>query len=173
MREYLGPVFYLAPLAIVLIFVASALAVHFRGKKRHKFGRQLTDHSTFMAPYNSLIYLFSAVKNTPVLKLEDFPELKPLTDHWEIIRDEALELIAGGHIAAAEKHNDIAFNSFFKRGWRRFYLKWYDDFLPSAKESCRRRWSWCSRFRRCMRRCLRCFRHIANWASIAIRLRDR
>ena len=42
----------ITPKFIVLwVFLASALYVHFRGKVRHKFARQLTDHSTFMAPY--------------------------------------------------------------------------------------------------------------------------
>ena len=29
-----------------------------------------------------------------------------------------------------------AFYSFFKSGWKRFYLKWYDEFLPSARRLC-------------------------------------
>lgn len=121
---------------LLCAWFACACIIHFRGKRRHKFKRQLTDHSTFMAPYNSLIYLFSAVKNDPILDLNDFPELKPLHDNWQTIRDEARQLYEAGHIVSAEKRNDLAFNAFFKRGWRRFYLKWYDDFLPSAKEIC-------------------------------------
>ena len=27
-------------------------------------------------------------------------------------------------------------HAFFKSGWKRFYLKWYDDFLPSARTLC-------------------------------------
>jgi beta-hydroxylase len=34
--------------------------VHFRGKVRLGFWRQVSDHSTIMAPYNVLMYLFSA-----------------------------------------------------------------------------------------------------------------
>jgi beta-hydroxylase len=136
MNKTLETVLYLIPLVIVAIWIASAMYVHFRGIKRHKFTRQLTDHSTFMAPYNSLIYLFSKISNKPILDLNEIPELKVLTENWETIRDEAKRLYEAGHIAAAEKHNDLAFNSFFKRGWKRFYLKWYDDFLPSAKEIC-------------------------------------
>ncbi len=34
------------------------------------------------------------------------------------------------------KNNDWGFYSFFKSGWKRFYLKWYDDFLPSARTLC-------------------------------------
>ena len=46
--------------------------------------------------------------------------------------DEALKLYDEGYIRVALDNNDIGFNSFFKRGWKRFYLKWYGDFLPSA-----------------------------------------
>ena len=57
-----------APQFLVLwAFIGSALAVHFRGKVRLGFFRQLTDHSTLMAPYNVLMYLFSAVPNRPIL----------------------------------------------------------------------------------------------------------
>jgi beta-hydroxylase len=125
-------------LCVVGMFVGAGAYVHFRGKVRHKLRRQITDHSTFMAPYNALIYLFSGVPNTPVQKIEDFPELKPLRDNWQMIRDEAMRLDEDGHIRKSEKHNDIAFGSFFRRGWKRFYLKWYDDFLPSARELCPR-----------------------------------
>jgi beta-hydroxylase len=120
----------------LVVWLICALLIHFRGKRRHKFKRQFTDHSTFMAPYNALIYLCSAVKNDPILKIDDFPELKPLRENWETIREEARRLYEAGHINSPEKRNDLAFNAFFKRGWRRFYLKWYDDFLPSAKEIC-------------------------------------
>jgi beta-hydroxylase len=123
-------------LCVVGMFIGAGAYVHFRGKVRHKLRRQITDHSTFMAPYNALIYLFSGVPNTPVQKIEDFPELKPLRDNWQMIRDEAMRLDEDGHIRKSEKRNDIAFGSFFRRGWKRFYLKWYDDFLPSAKELC-------------------------------------
>ena len=127
----------MTPKFIVLwVFIASALYVHFRGKVRHKFTRQLTDHSTFMAPYNALIYLFSAVSNKPVLEEKDFPELDSLKRNWETIREEAKKLYAGGHIQTSKSYNDLAFNTFFKRGWKRFYLKWYGDFFPSAMDLC-------------------------------------
>lgn len=121
---------------VVYALAASALYVHFRGKVRHKFARQLTDHSTFMAPYNAMIYLFSAVRNKPVLDVKDFPDLDPLQTNWETIRDEARKLYEGGHIQISKTYNDLAFNTFFKRGWKRFYLKWYGDFFPSARDLC-------------------------------------
>jgi beta-hydroxylase len=82
------------------------------------------------------MYAGSAVPNKPVISVEQFPELKPLSENWEIIRDEAVRLFDEGFIRAAAKNNDWGFYSFFKSGWKRFYLKWYDDFLPSANTLC-------------------------------------
>lgn len=123
-------------LVILYALVASTLYVHFRGKQRLRFARQLGDHSTYLAPYNVLMYAGSAVPNTPVIPVEQFPELKKLSDNWETIRDEATRLFDEGFIRAAAKNNDWGFYSFFKSGWKRFYLKWYDDFLPSARTLC-------------------------------------
>src|SRR5882724_11975980 len=126
-----------APQFIALyLFVASAAYVHFRGRERLRVGRQIGDHSTIMAPYNCLMYMFSGVPNQPVLSTEKFPELKVLRDNWQTIRQEALQLFDEGYIRAAAKNNDWGFYSFFKSGWKRFYLKWYDDFLPSARTLC-------------------------------------
>jgi beta-hydroxylase len=127
----------LAPQFIVFYcFVASVLAVHFRGRVRLGFGRQLTDHSTFTAPYNVLMYLFSAVPNRPLLSPTVVPELAALRDNWQTIREEALRLFDEGRIKASDGYNDWGFNSFFRSGWKRFYLKWYEDALPSAKRMC-------------------------------------
>lgn len=122
--------------SILGLWVASALYVHFRGKVKLKFMRQLGDHSTFMAPYNAFVYLFSRISNKPILDTSDFPELLTLRNNWRTIRDEAMRLYEEGHIKKSETHSDLAFNSFFKRGWKRFYLKWYDDVMPSAEELC-------------------------------------
>jgi beta-hydroxylase len=121
---------------ILYMFVGSATYVHFRGSVRHKFYRQITDHSTFLAPYNCILYFFSSVPNRPFVDVELFPELQPLADNWQTMRDEALQLFDEGHIRAAAKLNDVGFNSFFRRGWKRFYVKWYNDPLPSAAALC-------------------------------------
>ena len=118
------------------ILIGATIYVHFRGKQRLRFARQLGDHSTYLAPYNVLMYAGSAVPNTPVIPVEQFPELKKLTDSWQEIREEAVRLFDEGFIRAAAANNDWGFYSFFKSGWKRFYLKWYDDFLPSARTLC-------------------------------------
>ena len=116
----------------VSLFLASAVYVLKRGKVRHRWSRELTSHSTFLAPVNSIMYLSSAVANQPILDVEAFPELAPLKAHWREIRDEAKALYEQGEVKATETLEDIGFNSFFRRGWKRFYLKWYGASLPSA-----------------------------------------
>ncbi len=47
----------LAPqLVCIYVLAACAIYVHFRGRQRLRIGRQLGDHSTFLAPYNVLMY---------------------------------------------------------------------------------------------------------------------
>src|SRR5512142_2926715 len=98
----------LAPKFVVLyVFIASAVYVHYRGRVRHGFFRQLTDHSSLMAPYNALMYLFSAVPNRPYVDVARFPELAPLALHWKAIRAEAQALFDHGRIRAAGTYNDL------------------------------------------------------------------
>jgi beta-hydroxylase len=124
--------------AVASFYFLSILHIHFRGKVRLPFGRQLFDHSSFMAPINLFIHLFSKVPARPYFALADFRELAPLAQHWEVIRAEAQHLLALQKIKAAEKNDDAGFNSFFKNGWKRFYLKWYDASHPSAERLCPR-----------------------------------
>lgn len=128
--------FFAPQLLVLYCFAIAAMIVHFRGRVRLGFFRQLTDHSTLLAPYNVLMYWFSAVPSAPVLPSASIPELAKLRDNWRMIREEALALNDQGRIKAADKYNDFGFNSFFRTGWKRFYLKWYDEPLPSAKAAC-------------------------------------
>jgi len=119
-------------------WLGSSTWVHFRGRERLPFMRQIADHSTLLAPYNAFVYLCSAVPNRPMQDVATFPELTPLREHWRVIRDEAVSVYESGDAKTATAHDDLAFNSFFKRDWRRFYLKWYADYLPSARARCPR-----------------------------------
>ncbi|WP_144153147.1 aspartyl/asparaginyl beta-hydroxylase domain-containing protein [Paraburkholderia sp. BCC1885] len=124
---------------ILLLFVFCAVFMHWRGRVRHgSFFRQLTDHSTLTAPLNCFAYLFSSVPNTPYISPQHFPELALLKSEWRVFREEALALAEASRIRAAGAYNDIGFNSFFRTGWRRFYLKWYDHPHPSAQALCPR-----------------------------------
>jgi len=123
-------------LALFALFVLCVLLVHLRGRVRLRFDRQLVDHSAVFAPYNLLMYAFSAVPARPILDRRGFPQLDLLQANWEAIRDEALQLFDEGHIRTAAKNDDASFNSFFKQGWKRFYLKWYGEPLASAEALC-------------------------------------
>lgn len=121
---------------ILLIFIGTVTYVHFRGKVRFSFWRQLIDHSALMAPINTFIYLFSKVPATPYLPVSTFPEIETVTNNWPMILEEARHLQEQQQIQAAQNNNDAGFNSFFKTGWKRFYLKWYNASHPSAASLC-------------------------------------
>jgi beta-hydroxylase len=124
---------------LIALFVGPVLFVHFRGRVRHSFFRkQLTDHSALFAPYNVLVYLFSAVPVRPFLERDRFPQLAPLRDNWRSIREEALQLFDQGYVSTGVRHEDAGFSTFFKRGWKRFHLKWYGQPLNSARTLCPR-----------------------------------
>ncbi len=120
---------------VLLIFVASALFIHWRGRERFELKRAL-DFTVLLAPVNALMLLFSRAPTSAYLDPKRFPEVQALQDHWQQIRDEALQLNAAGAIKAADGYTDIGFNSFFRTGWTRFYLSWYGREMPSAQEQC-------------------------------------
>ncbi len=123
---------------IFALLVMPGIYVHLRGRVRLRPWRQMTDHSMYLAPINVLLYACSRVSAKPYAPLAEFPELAPLAAGWQDIRAEALALREAQRIRASDQYNDVGFNSFFRRGWKRFYLKWYDDAHPSARELCPR-----------------------------------
>ena len=123
---------------VVYVYVAAVGFVHFRSRVRLRFGRQLSEHSGLFAPYNTLMYLFSAVPTRPILDVERFGELRPLRDNWKVLREEAVALFDAGEIRRSDRHDDLIFLAFHKRGWKRFYLKWYDSPMRSARALCPR-----------------------------------
>jgi len=123
---------------VVATWLAAGAYVHYRGKVRHPLSRQISDHSTVLAPVNCFMYFFSGVPNRPYVERARLPELDRVRDNWMVIRDEARALYEAGHIRGTERYEDAAFNSFIKKGWKRFHLKWYGESLPSAKALCPR-----------------------------------
>jgi beta-hydroxylase len=123
---------------ILAIFLASAAYANLRGRVRFGWLRALTDYTVLLAPLNAVLYAASQVQPRPFLDAQRFAALDVLRANWRLIRDEALALNESGHIRAAAAYNDIGFNSFFRTGWTRFYLKWYGAELPSARSLCPR-----------------------------------
>jgi beta-hydroxylase len=121
---------------VIGFYFLSVLHVHFRGKVRLPFRRQLFDQSSFMAPINVFMHMFSRVPRTPFVPVAEFGELTQLQQNWRVIRAEAENLLALEKLKAAEKYDDAGFNSSLENGWERFYLKWYDAIHPSAQRLC-------------------------------------
>jgi beta-hydroxylase len=124
-------------LIILGIFIVCAFYVQTRGVVPHdNITRRFTDHANLLAPINCLFYLFSREKNSAYVDVNNYPELKILQDNWQMIRDEAINLNNAAHIKISTDLDDLGFNSFFRTGWKRFYLKWYGSNLNSAEQLC-------------------------------------
>lgn len=123
-------------LVILFVYVISIMHMHYRGRVRLPVLRQVLTHTNYLAPYNLLVNLFSKLPTAPIIETDLIDDLAILRNNWEVIRDEALSLSEDGEIKAADGLNDAGFNSFFRHGWTRFYLKWYGDPLPSAVRKC-------------------------------------
>jgi beta-hydroxylase len=122
---------------VIIFYVYSILYIHLRGQEKLKFRRQLFQHTSILAPLNVIFYIFSAVPRTPFIDLKYFPELEVIKKNWETISLEAINLFERQLITSdSERHDDAGFHTFFKKGWRRFYIKWYGDYHESAKLLC-------------------------------------
>ncbi len=122
-------------LAIYLIAIAN---MHYRGSVRFPWSRQILTHTNYLSPYNLLMNLASRLPNKPILSVDDIEGLELLRNNWKVLREEVMGLAEEGKITSSTGLNDAGFNSFFRMGWKRFYLKWYDDYLPSASDQCPR-----------------------------------
>lgn len=122
---------------VLIIYILCAIYVQNRGLVQHNtLTRKITDHANLLAPINCLFYAFTAEKSSAYIDLKNFPELKILQENWQVIRDEAINLNNEAHIKASTDLDDLGFNSFFRTGWKRFYLKWYGANLKSAEQLC-------------------------------------
>src|SRR4026208_2288550 len=103
---------------VLAVWLSTVLYVQLRGHVRHKLKRLAADHANVLAPYNTLMYAFSAVSAKPYADVSQFPELQQITSQWQMIRDEALKLFDEGYIRAAASHNDIGFTTVLATGGR-------------------------------------------------------
>ncbi len=123
---------------MLALWGSSILFSQLRGKVKLPWRKAFLDHSVLLAPVNALMVLSSKVPRTPYVPVSAIPELKILEENWTVFREEALALSQLQEIKADQAHTDIGFNSFFKYGWKRFYLKWYEAQHPSAETLCPR-----------------------------------
>ena len=119
-------------LTCLLMYAGCIVYVRTRNATNLGFVRQLSDFSTFMVPFNLPAYWLSRVPNSAYLDRRHFPELDVLENNWEVIRDEALALYEQGYVGISEA---LPASNFYRDGrWTSFYLKLYDNEIPSARE---------------------------------------
>jgi beta-hydroxylase len=119
-------------LTTIAIYILSIVFIRYRNNDKFRLVRQLSDFSTFMVPFNIPVYLLSKAAVQPFTDRKYFPELQLLEDDWEVIRDEAKKLFDEGLIDVGD---DLPGSSFYKKGrWKSFYLKSFDNEIPSAYE---------------------------------------
>ncbi|MCO5112575.1 MAG: aspartyl/asparaginyl beta-hydroxylase domain-containing protein [Bdellovibrionaceae bacterium] len=135
---------------LILMFVLFMFAVGamtyvyaFRGQARFE---SLTEYLRkgwpIFAPLNCTLYMVTQKRaSKPIMDVKDFPELQILQDNWQVIRDEVLELYKSKALdatgdSANTSYYDIGFRTFYKYGWRKFYLNWYGYTHTSAQKSC-------------------------------------
>lgn len=129
---------------VALYCVASMYYIYqFRGDVRWADSTEYLRKSWFIfAPVNCFLYLFSESRaKRATMDIAQYPELSILQENWEIIRDEAVALNAGEQIAGTANpesgaYYDLGFRTFYKYGWRKFYLHWYGYQHQSALRQC-------------------------------------
>lgn len=133
--------------ATLLLF--SGFAVRYvyavRGQERyHSFKEYLRKGWPLFTPFNCLLYLFTEKRARPaIMDLQLFPELSLLQEHWQVISEEATHLQKSDVFNSINNpttaaHYDVGFRTFYKYGWRKFYLKWYGYNHQSARNLCPR-----------------------------------
>ena len=114
-----------------------------RGEERYaSFGEYVRKGWPIFSPLNCLLYLFTEKRaRKPIMDTTEYPELAPIRDNWETIRDEAVALYESKAFdqtnnPESSAYYDIGFRTFYKYGWSKFYLKWYGTTHRSAQAAC-------------------------------------
>ncbi|MBT2748744.1 MULTISPECIES: aspartyl/asparaginyl beta-hydroxylase domain-containing protein [unclassified Lysobacter] len=136
----------IATLLIVSYIAASVAYVYrWRGRVRYRsFSQYLRKSWPVFAPFNCLLYMATRRSTRrAVLDADYLPGIDRLRAHWPEIRGEAIALLDAGELDAtalpgSAGYHDLGFRTFYKRGWRKFYLKWYGEPHASARRLCPR-----------------------------------
>lgn len=132
-------------MAVLLAYIAASITYvyRFRGQQRYAgLSQYLRKSWPVFAPLNCLLYMATVRQaRRPVLEPHYIEGIHRLRRNWRRIRDEAMQLHADGAFDDASApgsvgHHDVGFRTFYKRGWRRFYLMWYGNPYRSAARMC-------------------------------------
>lgn len=136
------------PFVVILVLAAfgaiSMTYVYaFRGQERFtSFNEYLRKGWPVFTPLNCFLYLLTEKRAAPaIMDLSKFPELAAIQDNWQSIQKEAIALLQQDYFnkinnPTTAAHYDVGFRTFYKYGWRKFYLKWYGYTHTSAQELC-------------------------------------
>lgn len=130
---------------LVAAYVAASVGYvyRWRGRVRYRsFSQYLRKSWPIFAPANCLLYLAtrSSARQT-MLDAGYVQGISIIRENWKLIRDEALALHRAGELDATAQpgsvgYHDVGFRTFYKRGWRKFYLTWYGEPHRSALRLC-------------------------------------
>lgn len=137
----------LSVMAIMALMLYSAGCIAYvyrwRGHTRYAtFNQYLRKSWPVFAPLNCMLYMATrASARKPVLDASYVKNISILRDNWQTIRDEAILLQSSSIFESiktpgAAGYYDIGFRTFYKRGWSKFYLKWYGTIHQSAQRLC-------------------------------------
>ncbi|WP_348765469.1 aspartyl/asparaginyl beta-hydroxylase domain-containing protein [uncultured Salinisphaera sp.] len=131
----------------LLVFVTGSMfyVYRLRGNVRYdSFKQYLRKGWPIFSPLNCLLYLFTEPRaQKPIADTARFPELDVIARNWSVIREEALALYRSNAFEDTQStesaaYYDIGFRTFYKYGWRKFYLRWYGTTHNSAQRLCPR-----------------------------------
>lgn len=131
--------------ALVAAYVAASIGYvyRWRGATRYpNFSQYLRKSWPVFAPLNCLLYLSTRrYARRPVLDATCLDGIAVVRERWTQIRDEALAVHRAGELDAATRpgsvgYYDVGFRTFYRRGWKKFYLQWYGQPHRSAQRLC-------------------------------------
>ncbi|MEB1527516.1 aspartyl/asparaginyl beta-hydroxylase domain-containing protein [Xanthomonas sp. WHRI 7945] len=127
------------------LYAVAAIAYVYKWRARLRyagFGQYLRKSWPLFAPFNCLLYMATRrFARRPVIDAGYLAGISVLRTHWPQIRAEALALHASGELDATSQpgsagYHDLGFRTFYKRGWKKFYLTWYGAPHRSAQRLC-------------------------------------
>ena len=117
---------------IVYSIAAMTYVYRWRGNVRYdSLSQYLRKSWPIFAPFNCVLYMTTrSFAKKPILDADFLENIEVLRANWIIIRDEAIALESSGifeviKTPGADGYYDVGFRTFYKRGWSKFYLKWY------------------------------------------------
>lgn len=133
---------------LMVLLVSYILACIFyvyklRGRARYpSFSQYLRKSWPVFAPLNCLLYM-ATDRNArrAVLDAGFLADIGLIRNGWRQIREEALALHMAGDLDITSQwgspgYYDLGFRTFYKRGWKKFYLQWYGAPHKSAERMC-------------------------------------